>query len=37
MNWFGDRSVWQPILLGGYVAIFGVIVFVAMSPAGRKA
>jgi hypothetical protein len=28
----GDRDIWPPILLGGYVATFGVIVFVSMSP-----
>jgi hypothetical protein len=30
----GDRSIWPPILLGGYVATFGLIVFVMM-PRGK--
>lgn len=32
----GDRDIWTPILLGGYVATFGAIVLVAMLPR-RKA
>jgi hypothetical protein len=32
----GDRDIWPPILLGGYVATFGVIVYVSMSPRGTR-
>ena len=33
----GDRDIWTPILMGGYVATFGAIVLVVMLPRRRAA